>query len=197
MLNTRLRRLDRTTAGTIVRVEPATSNDLPVIRAAYADGRAIQRARGSSVWPEFSDAAILEEVGAGRLYRVVDGRDPAGVFSVAFRDDAIWGELERGMHIYLHRIARAAGYQGHGLMDAVLGWATAECRRRGLAGLRMDTWVANAALIAYYQRSGFRVLCTRRLGADRRLAAHYHGIELALLERPLDPLDPLDPSDPP
>ena len=108
------------------------------------------------------------------------------MFSVAYRDDAIWGELEQGMHLYLHRVARAPGYHGRGLMDAVLAWATIECKRRGLAGLRMDTWAGNAPLIAYYERLGFRIVCLRRLGADPRLPAHYHGIELALLERSLD-----------
>lgn len=169
-----------------MRVEPATSVDLPTVRAAYDEGRAIQREQGSSVWPAFTDAAILEEVGASRLFRVVDGAEPVGVLSVAYRDDAIWGELEQGMHLYLHRIARTKGYHGRGLMDAVLTWATIEGKRRGLNGLRMDTWASNASLIAYYRRLGFRFVCFRRLGADPRLPAHYHGIELALLERPLD-----------
>ena len=106
------------------RVEPATPGDLPTIRAAYSDARAIQRAQGSSVWPEFSDAAILQEIAESRLFRVTaDVGELAGVFSVAYDDAAIWGERERGAHIYLHRIARVAGYHGPGLMDAVLAWA--------------------------------------------------------------------------
>lgn len=170
-----------------MRIEPATPEDLPAVRAAYADGRAIQREQGSPVWPEFADEAILYEVAAGRLYRVMDGDTIAGVFSIGCEDAAIWGEYERGEHIYLHRIARAAEYRGRGLMDAVLGWATAECARRERAGLRMDTWSSNAALIAYYQHLGFGLVGRRRLGADPRLPIHYHGVELALLERPLDP----------
>ena len=166
-----------------MRVEPATPEDLPAVRAAYADGRAIQREQGSSVWPEFTDAAILDEVAAGRLYHVMDGDTLAGVFSITHEDAAIWGEYEQGTHIYLHRIARAAGYHGRGLMDAILRWATAECARRECAGLRMDTWSSNAALIAYYQQLGFSLVGRRRLGADPRLPAHYHGVELALLER--------------
>jgi len=45
-----------------LQVEPATTADLTAIRAAYAQARAIQREQGSTVWPEFSDAAILGEV---------------------------------------------------------------------------------------------------------------------------------------
>jgi len=167
-----------------MRVEPATPADLSAVRAAYADGRATQRQRGSVVWPEFTDAAILNEVAAGRLFRVVDEDTLAGVFSVAYEDAAIWGDHERDAHIYLHRIARAAGYGGRGLIDAVLAWARGRCRALGRAGLRMDTWASNGALIAYYQRLGFSLVGQRRIAADPRLPAHYHGIELALLEQP-------------
>jgi GNAT superfamily N-acetyltransferase len=165
-----------------MRVEPATPEHLPAVRAAYADARAIQQAQGGVLWPDFPDAAILAEMAAGHLLRVLDGATLAGVFSVAYEDPAIWGEHERGAHIYLHRIARAATYPGRGLLDAVLAWARAQCRALGRAGLRMDTWASNGVLIAYYERKGFHLVGRRRLPADARLPAHYHGIELALLE---------------
>jgi ribosomal protein S18 acetylase RimI-like enzyme len=167
-----------------VRVEPASREQLAAVRAAYSDARAIQRAQGGVLWPEFPDAAILAEIDAGNLLRVLEGDTLMGVFSVAYEDPAIWGARERGAHIYLHRIARAATYAGRGLMDAVLDWARARCRATGRAGLRMDTWASNGALIAYYERRGFRLVGSRHLAADPRLPAHYHGIEVALLEEP-------------
>jgi len=170
-----------------VRVEPAAPADLAAAREAYAHGRRLQREQGSSVWPEFPDAAILAEIAEGRLLRVVDGGAAAGVFSVAWEDPAIWGELERGAHVYLHRIARAPAWGGRGLIDAVLAWAGEACRARGREGLRMDTWASNDALVAYYRRLGFALVGRRRIAADARLPAHYHGTELALLERPEPP----------
>ena len=109
----------------------------------------------------------------------------AGVFSVAYEDGAIWGGRERGAHIYLHRIVRASGYRGHGLVDFVLDWANAHCRALGRAGLRMDTWANNASLIAYYQRLGFELVESISIGEDSRLPSHYHGLEFALLEQSL------------
>jgi GNAT superfamily N-acetyltransferase len=166
-----------------MRVEAATDADLVAVRAVYADGRARQREQGSTVWPEFSDEAILAEIGAGHLFRVVEGGALAGIFSVAYHDGAIWGEHERGAHIYLHRIVRAAGYRGRGLIDFVLNWAHAHCRALGRVGLRMDTWANNAPLIAYYERLGFVLVESRQIGEDTRLPAHYHGLEFALLEQ--------------
>lgn len=165
-----------------MRVEPATPEDLPDVRAAYADARTIQRDRGTNLWPEFTDAAILAEISAGRLFRVMDGDALVGVFSLAYEDEAIWGEHERGEHLYLHRIARVAAYPGRGLVDAVLTWARAHRLALGRAGIRMDTWAENAALIAFYERLGFRVVARRRIGADPRLPAHYHDKEFTLLE---------------
>ena len=165
-----------------MRVEPAALSDLPAIRAAYADARRIQREQNAILWPEFSDESILAEIEAGRLFRVMDGDALVGVFSVAYEDEAIWGELERGEHIYLHRIARASTSRGKGLIAAVLAWARAHCRALGRAGLRMDTWASNEALVAFYERHGFRVVGRRRIGMEPRLPPHYHGGEFILLE---------------
>ncbi len=172
---------DRTAA---LRVEPATVADLGAIREAYTAGRAVQRTQGSSVWPEFSDAAIAREIDSGSLFRVMDAERLAGVFSLVLADLAIWGEMERGEHLYLHRISRAPSHQGGGLVRVILAWADERCRALGRAGLRMDTWATNAPLIGYYEQLGFRLVGRRLMPADPRLSPHYHGIELALLERP-------------
>ncbi len=67
-------------------------------------------------------------------------------------------------------------------MKPIFEWAWAECRRLGRAGLRVDTWASNQALIDFSGRRGFRFVEVRRIGVEPRLAPHYQGIELALLE---------------
>src|SRR5260370_14221048 len=170
-----------------MRIEPATSHDITDIRAAYEFARATQREQGSVVWPDFTDATILGEIDEQQLFRVVIDGAIVGVFSLAYEDPAIWGPHERGAHLYLHRIARAAQYPGRGLMDVILTWAEQQCRRVGRDGLRMDTWASNALLIAFYLRHGFHLVQERRLGADPRLPPHYYGNVLALLEQSCKP----------
>jgi GNAT superfamily N-acetyltransferase len=165
-----------------LRIERTTRTDLPVIRAAYAHGRTAQQELGANVWPEFSDEGILEEIDSGRLFRVSVDDATAGVFSLAFEDPAIWGSLEQGAHVYVHRIARAANWSGGGLMDGILAWVTDHCRSLGRVGVRIDTWASNAPLIAFYERRGFRLIGHRRIGVDPRLPPHYHENEFALLE---------------
>jgi ribosomal protein S18 acetylase RimI-like enzyme len=166
-------------------VEPATPAHLAEVRAAYADARARQAEHRAFQWPEFPDRAILDEMESGRLFRVLDGDALVGVFSVAYEDPAIWGDDERGAHIYLHRFARAATYQGRGLVDAIIAWALAQCDALGCEGLRLDTWGHNDALIAFYQSRGFVLLRKHTMGSDPRLPPHYDGLHLALMERPL------------
>ncbi|HEV7705478.1 MAG TPA: GNAT family N-acetyltransferase, partial [Gemmatimonadaceae bacterium] len=137
-----------------MRVERATAEDLPAIRASYAHGRVLQLESGSEQWPEFPDTAIVAEITSGALLRVLDGDDLVGVFTAVYEDAALWGERERRAHIYLHRIARASTYPGRGLVDAVLDWAQARGEELGLEGLRMDTWASNDSLIAFYGKRG-------------------------------------------
>lgn len=171
------------TQDTDLRIDNASRDDLRDIRAAYEHARAVQRDTGYSIWPEFADAAILDEIRTGQLYRVLIGDSIVGVFSIAHEDPAIWGAHERGRHLYLHRVARAAGYPGRGLMDVVLAWVADECTRLGRDGIRLDTWATNTVLIDFYLRRGFHLVEERRLGADARLPPHYHHNSFALLER--------------
>lgn len=163
-------------------VERATRADLDAIREAYEHARAIQRARAAEAWPEFTNVSILAEIDSGRLLRVMHDGALVGVFSVAYDDAAIWSERERGEHVYLHRIARAASATVSGIVDAALEWARAHCRELGRVGLRMDTWASNRALIAYYEARGFRVVAHRRIEVDPRLPPHYYHREFTLLE---------------
>jgi ribosomal protein S18 acetylase RimI-like enzyme len=167
-----------------VHVVPAIPADLPEVLAAYSDARARQAAHRAFQWPEFTQRSILDQMGSGQLLRVIDGDAFVGVFTVAYEDPAIWGELERGAHIYLHRFARASTYPGRGLVDALLGWALAQCEALGREGLRLDTWGHNDALIAFYESRGFTLIDKRTMGSDPRLPPHYDGLHLALLERP-------------
>ena len=70
------------------RIEVASLNDLPDVRAAYEHARAMQRERSAIVWPEFADDAILREIEDQRLFLVVISDILAGVFSVAYDDSA-------------------------------------------------------------------------------------------------------------
>lgn len=168
-----------------VRIRPAMPADLPAVRAAYESARILQERTGSKVWPTFADDAILREIADQHVFGVFKGATLAGVFTLLDADPVIWGDLERGEHLYIHRMARAAGCTLPGLIESILRWARQACQALGRAGIRMDTWASNAALVDYYQRHGFHVVERRTMPAESSLPPHYHGLELVLLERPV------------
>jgi GNAT superfamily N-acetyltransferase len=166
----------------VIHIESASCSALAAVGAEYDAARVLQRARGESIWPSFSDESILSQMATGCLFCVLEDQDLLGVFTIAHEDSAIWGDRESGEHLYLHRVARAMKVPGCNLIAIVLEWAHAECRRLGRAGLRLDTWAENHALVAFYERHGFRLVERRRMGTDPRLPPHYHGQEFALME---------------
>lgn len=163
-------------------VEPASIGDLPRIQEAYAEGRRRQQACGTLVWPEFSEASLVAEVRARKLFRVMDNDVMMGTFAVAYKDQAVWGERERGAHVYLHRIARSPAGTSRGLLPAVIEWACAHSRDLQREGIRLDTAAASSQLVAYYEQAGLVVVGRHVIGPDPTLPTHYHGTEVALFE---------------
>ena len=143
-------------------VEPATPAHLPESAPPTPTRAPCRRRIAPSSGPSSPTARSSTEMESGLLFRVLDGDALVGVFTVAYEDPAIWGELERGAHIYLHRFARAASYPGRGLVDAILAWAIARCEALGRDGLRLDTWGGNDALIAFYESRGFTLVASAR-----------------------------------
>lgn len=168
-------------------VEPASGDDLPRIQDAYAAARRRQRECGMHVWPEFSDAALLAKVRARQLFLVVDNDVLAGTFAISYQDQAVWGERERGAHVYLHRIARSSSLAVRGLLPCVVAWACAHSRDVQREGIRMDTAADSRRLVAYYEQTGFAVVGRRTLGQDPALPNYYYGAEVVLLEMPCRP----------
>jgi hypothetical protein len=128
-------------------VQPASLSDLSRIQAAYAEGRRRQREYGTLVWPEFSDASLMAEIRSRQLFRVMEKDVMVGTFVIAYEDAAVWGDRDRGAHVYLHRIARSPSGTSRGLLQSVVDWACAHSRELQREGGRMDTAAASSQLL--------------------------------------------------
>jgi hypothetical protein len=163
-------------------VKPASIGDLSRIQEAYTEGRRRQQERGTLVWPEFSDASLIAEVREQKLFRVMDSDAMVGTFAIAYEDQAVWGDRERGAHVYLHRISRSPRGTSRGLLCCVVEWACAHSRELQREGIRLDTAAASSQLVAVYEQAGFVVVGRHVIGPDPTLPTHYHGTEVALFE---------------
>jgi GNAT superfamily N-acetyltransferase len=171
-----------------VDIQRSTPVDIPIFREFWEHALRYQEAKQLPRWPPFPEDTISGEIDAGLHFSVhfPDGA-LAGYFSVALNDAHIWGAMERGDAIYIHRMCVNPERKGGGLSAAVLAWAHGFASAIGKRLIRMDTWADNRQLVDYYIRCGFRHIGDRQLGNVPELPPHYSGTTLALFENAADP----------
>ncbi len=95
----------------------------------------------------------------------------AGWVSVALRDDVTVGVvvlMPQPGHLLLENVAVTPAWRRHGVGAALLRFAEAECRRLGLAEVRLYTHRLMAENIALYERIGYLETGRgRQAGLDR------------------------------
>ena len=77
-----------------------------------------------------------------------DGESLLGCLVLLFRRDSL--------HARIYSLAVAPAARRHGVARQLLTWAEMESRRRGLAGIVLETRHDNTAALTLYQSAGFR-----------------------------------------
>lgn len=166
-----------------MKVRPSTRSDIATFKDFWDSAVDYQKAEGLPLWPCFPQRMIEDEIGNG-LHFSVDFPDGglAGYFSMALRDELIWGDEERGDAIYIHRMCVNPARKGSNLSRLVLAWALGHVPRLGRRFVRMDTWGDNKRLVDYYVACGFCHIGDRQLDEAPLLPSHYKNTRLALFQ---------------
>ena len=114
---------------------------------------------------EIAPARCLEWQGSDELFGGFEGGDFAAVFCLHTNDLALWPEAAPGEALYLHKLAVRPESRGAGWTAAVVAWAAARARQRGIRGVRLDT-VAGSRLVPFYESQGFRLVDKRPFRRD-------------------------------
>ena len=142
------------------------------------EATAWQKARGLEGWTSpFDDDWMLPRIDRGELYLVDMDGEPVSALRILYEDRAFWGEREVGDSIYLHTFAVRRSKAGLGIGNAVIEMVVSMGRKRGLAKVRLDCFLANTRLISFYERNGFNSVGTTML----------KGKTLNLMERVIGP----------
>jgi GNAT superfamily N-acetyltransferase len=140
------------------------------------DANAWQKARGSQGWTgPFDDDWMLPRIERGELYLAYLGDEVVAAFRLLDEDRAFWRERETGDSIYLHTFAVRRSRAGSGIGSMVMEEVARVGRERGRSSFRLDCFLANAGLIAFYERNGFSSVGTTVV----------KGRALNLMERPI------------
>lgn len=167
----------------IVKTSPG---DLDIMRYMWDEALNFQKETGNPVWPEFPEELIAKEIESGLNYKLTSGDKILCYFSVAFSDPVIWGEMERGDALYLHRGVTNPAFRGLGLTRFIFEWARVMAKLIDRKYIRIDTWGSNTSLINYYTRSGFKHIGYKNMGEAPGLPAHYKNLRLAIFETAVD-----------
>jgi ribosomal protein S18 acetylase RimI-like enzyme len=160
----------------------STLEDIPCIFALYDAGTAKQKAMGGKQWQGFERSLIEREIAEGRLYKLVAEGLVAGVFTLTFDDEILWGDRSADPAIYVHRIAIDPAFRGQGLVKRIVAWVRAYSLAHGKRFIRMDTGSGNDRLNAYYISCGFAYLGIVTYAGAPGMPAHYQTGSSSLFE---------------
>lgn len=161
-----------------IEILPATLETRHEFASILDEANAWQRARGLEGWSgPFDDDWMLPRIDRGELFLAHIENEPVSAFRSLYADRPYWGDREVGDSIYLHSFAVRRSKAGLGIGNTVIEMVANMGRKRGLATVRLDCFLANSGLISFYERNGFKSAGT----------IEANGKALNLMERDIQP----------
>lgn len=163
-------------------VEHTTPDDMDFVGWLYDEAILYQKKNKYVSWEDMDRAYLQREIENKLHYKIVQNSTIICVFSVAFSDPVIWRHMDQGRSVYLHRVVVNPRFKGQKQFAKVLQWALDYSAKNGLDSIRMDTWTANPAIIAFYKKYGFRFIEEFKTGNTTDLPVQHRNLEVTLLE---------------
>lgn len=170
-------------------IVPCTISDIDTLFWFYDQAMAYQKKVFNKHWLGFERDRVAKEIEEGRQFKVMVDGDVAAVFVITNDDPLIWKELDKDRAVYLHRIVTHPDHRGKGIVPMIIAWAKGFCREHHRDFIRLDTWLDNTKLVAYYGSCGFSFVRNAKLDDISDLPSHYQW-ELALMQIPIKEENP-------
>jgi GNAT superfamily N-acetyltransferase len=171
-----------------MRLEPATSADLPTVHALVE--RAYRGETARSGWSHEADLLTGDRTSVAELQSFLD----AGEYLLVWRDGATIRACVRLVRlsaelVYLGMLTVEPGSQGEGLGKRLLAAAEAYARDElGAARMEMQVFSRRRELLSFYERRGYRQTGERRpfpYAEWPQAGALFDDLEFTMLEKPL------------
>ncbi|MGA0556279.1 GNAT family N-acetyltransferase [Larkinella sp. VNQ87] len=103
---------------------------------------------------------LFDEFTTGNGYVVYarhpDGREePAGAFILQWKDPLFFGDVPDNTAGFIHKLAIRRAFAGQNLFARMLDFCRAECLKRGIHEIQLETDGTRPALMQFYERNGF------------------------------------------
>lgn len=137
-------------------------------------------ATGKNMWKieELTKDSLRPGLTAENFYVAQINGENAATMILQWQDSKFWPEIKTDESGFIHKLCVLRKYAGRGLSGQMIAFAIAECKKRNISYLRLDTGYHRQPLRRLYEGLGF-VNAGRKAIGDR---------EYALYEMKISPL---------
>lgn len=119
------------------------------------------REQGYRVWPDEwlteEELITLDAQPENFCIGTMDG-ETACVFILQWADSDYWPDAPEYEAAYLHKFCVRRKFAGRGMTELVTDAVRAECRRRGIRYIRLDTALDEKAVRKIYLKAGYKIV---------------------------------------
>jgi mannose-6-phosphate isomerase-like protein (cupin superfamily) len=160
----------------------AEENDLNTICQLFEEAILFQQMNNYIGWNNYDRAYLQADIENELLLKIISDEGIICIFSICYRDELIWRDMEKGNALYLHRIVLNRRFKGTKVFKQVLEWASDHAAEKQLDYIRMDTWASNEKIINYYKSYGFVFIENYTTPNTQNLPVQHRNLNVALLE---------------
>jgi ribosomal protein S18 acetylase RimI-like enzyme len=168
-------------------IRNASVADSLTIYRLFEEAIRFQKENRYTGWNNYDKEFIQSDIQKGLLFKIIRGEQIVCIFSICYRDELIWREMEKGNAVYLHRTVVDQQFKGKKIFQKVLDWAVKFALEKRLKYVRMDTWADNEKIIGYYKSYGFTVIENYTTPDTNKLPEQHRNLKVALLELAVKP----------
>jgi ribosomal protein S18 acetylase RimI-like enzyme len=165
-----------------MQITPCVFEDKKAVFDLYDKAVKFQKTKSDKHWQGFEQSLVEKEIRENRLWKILEDKEIACIFSIAYSDPLIWGDKSDEPSLYIHRIVTNPLFRGRGYVKLIIEWAKEFSCNSGKKFIRIDTWADNQKLNDYYQSCGFTLIKTVTPQDTGKLPKHYAHINLNLFE---------------
>lgn len=113
---------------------------------------------GQTMWEPHTLTAenLIDEYTRGNCYVMYADGTPAATFILQWKDPLYYAEVPDNTAGFIHKVAIRRQFAGQDLFPPMLDFCRAECLKRGIHELQLETDATRPKLMAFYERHQFR-----------------------------------------
>lgn len=112
---------------------------------------------GQEMWEvdTLTSENLTDDYTRGNCYVMYADNIPASAFILQWKDPLYYADVPDNTAGFIHKVAIRRAFAGQGLFAPMLDFCQAECLKRGIHEIQLETDATRPALMQFYERQGF------------------------------------------